>query len=234
MRPFFSYYGAKYTAAKHLGPPRHPVVVEPFAGSACYSTRWDVPVARLYDVSPDICALWDFLIKCSDRDIARIPDAFEHMDQVFGLPIGAQMLCRFWVAKGRAEPTGVLSPWYFEWRNSTDCRVWGPAVKDRIIRQKPMIAKWRIEQSSWVDIPLQVAHWHVDPPYNNASGARYPHSRIDFEALASWCMTLPGHVDVCENVGAQWMDFEPLCQVLSSRGRRDGSMSAEAVWRKAV
>ena len=232
MRPFFSYYGAKYTAAAHLGAPRRDVVIEPFAGSACYSTRWNVRRAKLYDVSPDICALWDFLIHSSEQDIAAIPDAFEDFEQVANLPRGPQLLVRFWVAKGRAEPTNVLSPWYFEWRNATDCRVWGPAVKQRITRQKPCIESWTIDQCSWDEIPVIEAHWHVDPPYNNAPGSRYPFSDVDFVGLADWCRNLPGAVDVCENSGAAWLEFEDLCEVVSSRGRRSGATSKEVVWRK--
>lgn len=234
MRPFFSYYGAKYTSAKHLGPPRHSLIVEPFAGSACYSTRWGAGNVRLYDVSPDICALWDFLIKCSERDIAALPDEFNHIDEVLALPIGPQMLCRFWIAKGRAEPSGAISPWYLQYRNAHDCRVWSRAVKQRIIRQKPGIAGWSVDQMSWDKIPLVEAHWHVDPPYNNAPGARYPHSQVDYLALAAWCRSLPGHVDVCENDGAAWLPFDPLCEVVTSRGRRSGAVSKEVVWRKVA
>jgi len=232
MRPFFSYYGAKYTASRYLGKPRRDLVIEPFAGSACYSTRWAPRRAKLYDISPDICALWDFLIHSSEADIAAIPDAFEDMDQVLSLPQGASMLVRFWVAKGRAKPTNVLSPWYFQWRNSEDCRVWSAAVKNRIIRQKPLIADWTIDQCSWNKVPLIEAHWHVDPPYNNTPGSRYPHSEIDFKSLGRWCQGLPGAVDVCENDGADWLPFQTLCEVVSSRGRRDGKRSAEVVWRK--
>ena len=232
MRPFFSYYGAKYTGAAHYGPPRSDLVVEPFAGSACYSTRWDVPVARLYDVSPDICALWDWLIHCSDTDVAAIPDAFDDFDQVERLPLGPRNLVGFWVAKGRAEPSRQLSPWYFQYRNSRDCRVWGPQVKARIIRQKPGIERWSIDQASYSSVPLVEAHWHVDPPYSNRAGSRYPHSDIDFGRLADWCRNLPGEVDVCENVGANWLPFEPLYEVVSTRGRRSGNRSQEAVWRR--
>lgn len=232
MRPFFSYYGAKHTGAKYLGEPRHPVVVEPFAGSACYATRWAPEQAHLYDVSPDICALWDWLIRCSEADVAALPDAFEHMDQVQALPSGAALLVKFWVSKGRAEPSGTLSPWYFQYRNSHDCRVWGPAVKRRIIEQKPRIAQWTVDQRSYRDIALVPAHYHVDPPYNNGPGSRYPFSAIDYADLAEWCRALPGPVDVCENVGADWLPFDPLYEVVSSRGRRSGYVSKEAVWRK--
>lgn len=230
MRPFFSYYGAKYTMAKHYGAPRYDRVIEPFAGSACYSCYWNVERAELRDASPDICDLWDFLIKCSETDIADIPDSFEDFGQVDRLARGPQLLVRFWVAKGRAEPTQVLSPWYFKYRNATDCRVWGPAVKARIIAQKPLISRWTIEQGSYEGADTsRAAHWHVDPPYNNTAGSRYPHSQIDFVRLAQWCRSLPGHVDVCENVGADWLEFEPLHSVVTSRGRRSGARSHEAV-----
>lgn len=232
MRPFFSYYGAKYTVGGRLGPPRRDVVVEPFAGSAAYSTRWGVRHAKLYDVSDDICDLWDFLIHSSGRDIKDIPDAFETNDEFLRLDRGPRLLCGFWVAKGRAETSSALSPWYFQYRNATDCRVWGPAVKARIIKQKPAIAEWTIDNLSWERIPQIEAHWHVDPPYNNSAGRRYPHSDVDYAALSSWCRRLPGSVDVCENAGADWLPFEPIGEVVSTRGRRGGKNSAEAVWRK--
>ena len=232
MRPFFSYYGAKYSTAAYLGRPRRRLVIEPFAGSACYSTRWNVRTAKLYDVSPDICDLWDFLINCSEADIERIPGEFQDIEQVMSLERGAQLLVRFWVSKGRAEPSGKISPWYFQHRNHTDCRVWSEAVKRRIVEQKPGIADWTIDNLSWEKIPIIEAHWHVDPPYNNAPGSRYPYSEVDYDALGSWCRSLPGAVDVCENFGAIWLDFDDLCEVVTSRGRRSGAVSKEVVWRK--
>jgi site-specific DNA-adenine methylase len=230
MRPFFSYYGAKWTMAKHYGAPRRGLVIEPFAGSACYATRWAPTQAALYDISPNICDLWDFLIHGSERDIARIPDSFDHIDQVCALPRGARLLVSFWVSKGRAEPSNVLSPWYFRYRNDYDCRVWGPSVKQRIIAQKPLIARWSVDCLSWDKIPLREAHWHVDPPYANSAGRRYPFGDVEYAQLAEWCRALPGHVDVCENVGAAWLPFRPLHPVVTLRGRRSGAVSHEAVW----
>lgn len=232
MRPFFSYYGAKYTVAKYAGPPRRDLVIEPFAGSAAYATRFAPETVRLYDVSPDVCALWDWLIRCSEADVMAIPDTFEAFDEVERLSKGASLLVRFWVSKGRAEPSGALSPWYFQYRNAHDCRVWGPAVKKRIVEQKPRIAGWSVDCLPYWEIPMIDAHWHVDPPYNNRAGARYPFSDIDYGHLGQWCSRLPGAVDVFENAGATWLPFQPLCEVGTSRGRRSGAVSREAMARR--
>ncbi|MDX2014161.1 MAG: hypothetical protein SFW67_28440 [Myxococcaceae bacterium] len=230
MRPFFSYYGAKWTVAKWLGPPRRDLVVEPFAGSACYATRWAAKRALLFDLSEDIVALWDWLIRCSTADVLRLPDRVESFDEVAALPLGPRLLLQFWVAKGRAEPSGALSPWYFQHRSSTDCRVWGSAVKARLVAQKPAIAGWEVRCGSYNEAPDLDAHWHVDPPYAGSPGRRYPKSDIDYAALAAWCMTRRGAVDVCENAGATWLPFRPIGTVVSLRGRRNGSRSEEAVW----
>lgn len=230
MSPFFSYYGSKYTGAKHYGPPRRERVVEPFSGSACYSLYWEVAHVDLYDKSQDICDLWDYLIHSSNADIKSIPSDLDQMSFA-SLPRLQRLLCGFWVAKGRAEPSGKLSPWYFKYRNSTGCRVWGEAVKARIIKQKERIKDWRVDCLSYEDIPLRdERHWHVDPPYNNAAGMRYPNSDLDYRHLGEWVRTLPGSVDVCENVGATWLPFDPLYSVNTARGRRTGAVSLEGVY----
>lgn len=232
MKPFFSYYGAKWTTARYLGPPRRDAVVEPFAGSACYSTRWDVKEAYLFDVSEDIVALWDWLIHCSVADVVAVPDRFEHIDEVMALPRGPSLLVRFWIAKGRAEPTQTLSPWYFQYRDAPDCSVWGPYVKQRVVTQKPGIASWKVAQLSYTQIPNCDAHWHIDPPYEGDPGRRYTHDVVDYAHLALWAQGRFGAVDVCENEGASWLPFTKLAEVVTSRGRRDGHRSIEAVWRK--
>lgn len=231
MRPFFSYYGAKYTVARYAGPPRRNLVIEPFAGSACYSTRYRLPYVSLYDVSEEICTLWDWLIKCSISDVRSIPDEFNDFNEVEKLPYGASLLVRFWVSKGRAEPSSKLSPWYFQYRNAADCKVWGPQVKERIVRQKPYIKFWTVDNLPYWKVPVREAHWHVDPPYDNEAGSRYPHSELDYAHLASWCRALPGTVDVFENEGAKWLPFRPLCDIVPSRGRRSGAVSREVMAR---
>lgn len=232
VRPFFSYFGGKWTVAGYLGRPRQRLVIEPFAGSACYATRWNARRVRLYDVSPDICSLWDFLISCSEADLAAIPDRFEDFAQIERLAPGPQMLVRFWTGKGRAHPGRTLSPWYHEFKDSGHAQVWGPTVKARLIAQKPLLADWSIDCLPWDRVPVTEAHWHIDPPYSGPPGRKYPFDKIDYPALAEWVRALPGSVDACENEGATWLPFQPLCEVVTSRGRRSGAVSSEAVWRK--
>ena len=38
---------------------------------------------------------------------------------------------------------------------------------------------------------------------------------IDYARLADWCRALPGTVDVCENVGADWLPFQLVLQILA-------------------
>lgn len=231
MRPFFSYYGAKWTMAKHYGPPRGSPVIEPFAGSACYSTRWAVDEAILVDLSPDIATLWAYLIAASPSDIMALPDALESNEELAALPNGPRQLLGFWVSKGRAQVSGVLSPWYFRYRDSDDCKVWGAPVKRRIASQVDRIKGWQIICGDYREAPdIAGAHYHVDPPYDNRAGRCYPHADLDYAALAEWCRSRPGPVDVCENAGAGWLPFAPVRTISTTRGKRSGAVSAEAVW----
>ena len=237
MRPFFSYYGSKYTGAKHYGKPMHDVVVEPFAGSACYSLYWNHPKVKLYDLSENVVLLWDFLINCSDSDIMAIPDYLSEGELFDNFSEGQRVLLGHWTAKGRAEPASHPSPWYHSHKHLSgrQCLVWGPKVKERILKQKPMIKDWSIDQKSYTDIDLQGEYtWHIDPPYNNYAGSRYPNSNIDYKHLADWCLSRNGIIDVCENRGATWLPFTDLYEVVSSRGRRTGHTSKESVYSNRI
>lgn len=213
------------------GGPRRDLVVEPFCGSASYSTRWCPNAVALYDISEEICSLWDWLIKCSEADVRSLPDRFESFDEIERLSRGASLLVRFWVSKGRAEPSNVISPWYFKYRNGTDCKVWGPAVKARVISQKPAIKNWTIDCLPYWKVPQRDAHWHIDPPYNNSAGSRYRFFDVDYGHLATWCNSLPGTIDVFENEGATWLPFKPLCNIETTRGKRSGKVSREMMAR---
>lgn len=242
MKTFFSYYGGKWRGAMRYGPPRHDLVIEPFAGSACYSTRWEHPNVRLYDLSDDVCAAWEWLIHCSDDDVRDIPDDFLSNEEWAALPDGPRQVVYWNVGFGEPRMGKSLKSWYLHYTNTgerigrlksrkkaggADCW-WNRSVKARILRQKPLIRNWTIERLDYRDIPIEEAHWHVDPPYQDTPGRSYQHNKIDFDHLGEWCKSLPGAVDVCENDGADWLSFKPLYAISGMRGKR----TKEVVWRK--
>ena len=234
MRKLFSYYGSKFRLAPHYGPPRRDLVIEPFAGSACYSTWWEAPKVALYDVNEDVCDVWDFLIGCSLRDIESIPDTFLTSDEWRGLDPGPRNLVFLNISYAEKLIAKNLPKWYLRKVNGLPLEkphpaiYWGQRVKRDILNAKPKIAGWSIDRMSYADIPLRDAHWHVDPPYQGPPGRRYKYSDIDYGHLGEWCRSLPGAVDVCENLGADWLPFRYLRTITAMSGYKP---STEMVWR---
>ena len=242
MRPFFPYLGSKWRGAKRYGPPRRGRVIEPFAGSACYSTWWEAPKVDLYDVSDSACAAWDWLIGCSAEDVRRVPLKFRSNDEWAALPDGPRQIVFWHLAYGRSDVGDALPEWFLRWCRTGELtgpvtdplseRIWGERARDRIVRQKPKIRNWSIDRKSYADIETSAvdAHWHVDPPYQGPAGRRYEHSDIDYAHLAEWCRNLPGAVDVCEHQGADWLPFEPLYAGTTANSAKQ---CTEVVWRNA-
>ena len=238
MKPFFSYYGSKWLGAKHYGPPRRNLVIEPFAGSAGYSVYWDCENVRLYDASEDICHAWDWLINCSEDDIRNIPAPIRSNEEYQALPNGPRQVV-FWKVKyADTRIRNELVKWYLTYtttgertgalKGNNTWVFWDENHREKIIKQKPLIKNWTVENLHYKDIPLEEAHWHVDPPYQGKPGRAYVHSDIDYAHLAEWCRSLPGSVDVCENEGADWLPFESLYSMPTSNRRK---FSHEVLWR---
>lgn len=238
MRPLFSRFGAKYRVARHLGPPRRDEVVEPFAGSACYSLFWEPKRVSLYDKDADVRRCWDWLLGCSVEDIMRLPAPIRSNEEWLALPDGPRQVIYWNVGFAQPRVGRHLPPWYLHYINTGErtgamlgnnkWRSWDESNRALIARQRPKLDKWTFEQLDYRDIPLREAHWHVDPPYSGKPGRAYRHNRIDYADLARWCRSLPGAADVCENRGADWLPFEPLTR---ARTTRSGKEMDEMVWR---
>ena len=72
------------------------------------------------------------------------------------------------------------------------------------------------------------ATWFVDPPYQSAGKHyRFGSDRIDYAHLSAWCQNLPGQTIVCEGGDANWLDFERLADIKTTRS---GKRATEAVW----
>jgi len=148
MKPFFSYLGSKYLLAKHYGAPEHPIVIEPFAGSAAYCLYHNVERAILYDLNPRIVAIWRYLISVRSSEVRRLPIDFKSTDDL-RIAEEAKYLIGFWINKGASEPCKQRSAWAIQYRNATDCKVWNEACRERIASQVDSIRRWRCYERSF-------------------------------------------------------------------------------------
>lgn len=198
--------------AASYGQPRFDTVIEPFAGSACYSTFWEPREVLLYDIDTEICLLWDYLINCSEKDIAAIPECFETIEEINALQPPVSTLVKRWIWFAETTEGRKSLRFHKKYRKSTNAGTWTAAARSRIIRQLPKIRHWKIEQCDYRNIPNREAHWHIDPPYNSKAGQSYRHGSkdIDFSHLSQWCKEREGTADVCEKAGANWLPFTPL------------------------
>lgn len=237
LRPFFSFYGGKWRAAPHYPAPEHRIVVEPFAGSGGYSVRHAAREVRLYDLDEKVIATWQYLIRATEREIRALP-LMGPRDNVNDLRVTqeARWLIGWWLNKGTTAPCNVPSRWMREPMPGRLETYWGAAIRERLARQVSAIRHWRSEVRSWDSVPDVGASWFVDPPYSGTPGVRYTHGNrsIDYRALGEWCLTRRGQVMVCENVGADWLPFEPFMVAKTTAGHGRARVSKEALWQGGV
>ena len=115
-----------------------------------------------------------------------------------------------------------------EWKYSEERPLfWSPKAKQRIIFAKSRIKEWTIEQSDYRNVSNQEAHWHIDPPYQKQMKAYNSGHSIEFPHLSAWCRSRDGAVDVCEQDGADWLEFKPLKRNVNLRRNN----YTELIWR---
>lgn len=183
-------------------------MIEPFAGSAGYSTRYLHHEVRLYDENPRVIGTWDYLIRAKGSEIKALPAAVEHLDDHPHLPQEAQWLIGWWLNRGTTHPRRRKAAWMS--LHGPDGCYWSERVRDRLAVQVELIRHWRAEVRSYDTIPDTRATWFVDPPYQGRVGSYYTHKFDDHEKLAGWCRSRSGQVVVCEHAGAAWLPFVPL------------------------
>lgn len=229
LRPFFGFYGGKWRdAVKHYPAPRFGVIVEPFAGSAGYCVRYASANVILGEIDPIIYGVWKYLLRVKASEILRIPD-LEPGQTVndLAIPQEARWLVGFWMNRGASRPRTRPSAWM---RNGIrPGSFWGDRVRTTIASQVDGIRHWKVHNCSFDRIPISgEATWFIDPPYER-QGRHYHHGAdaIDFAALGDWCRKRRGQVIVCENAGADWLPFESLADVKTTRSK---GRSVEVVW----
>lgn len=232
LRAFFSYYGGKSKIAQLYPPPKHKIIVEPFAGAAGYASRHHHHDVVLIEKNPKVFALWDWLINhATKKDIMDLPPKVHDVREE-DIPLGAKYLIGFWLMPAAAAPGNKPTKWAGSDPLDPN-RGWGIVPRNRLANQVQHIKHWRVLQgdfsraSSIISVP---ATWYVDPPYQ-MSGSHYPESskQIDFSALGDWCQSLLGQVIVCEQGGADWLPFRGLHN-FDRGGQRGPSRASEVVW----
>lgn len=227
-RPFFKYAGSKWILSKHYPAPRYDGVVEPFAGSACYATRYYERSVTLNELDPEIAALWRYLVVVDGQEIAKLPtDKLKPGQDIRELQIssGAKLLIRQW------QRVGMSNCWTIsKWCNMPG--LWGNAARDHVAASVEKIRHWRIIEGGYVSLPNKHATWFVDPPYIGLP--LYGSKNIDYERLALWCRSRRGQVIVCEQDSARWLPFMKFRKIVTGRRGQTCSRgdSAEGIWEK--
>jgi hypothetical protein len=209
-----------WNRARRFPAPQHDVVIEPFAGSAGYSTFYKCQNVILIDRDPIICAVWRFLISASEDEIAALPNMPDVGACVDDFPLiqEAKWLIGFWLNRGSSQPKKTRTA--FGARHDRAQLLWGENAKRRIVEQLPMIRRWRIIEGGYNEAPDIEATWLIDQPYQD-KGRYYRCKFNDFDALAEFSNARRGLVMVCEQEGADWLPFSPLGTFKSTRGTTD-------------
>ncbi len=234
LRPFFSYFGAKWRLGKHYPAPVYDTVVELYAGSACYSLHHHTRKVVLCEAYAPVAALWRYLIDCAQRgagaEILALPDIGDKSVDDFGLAPGPAALIGFWCNGASAKPCRHMSAWA---RAATHQLFWGSRVRERIAAQLSAIRHWSIIEGRFQDVaPYEPrATYFIDPPYQQA-GHAYGVSGVDYAELAAMTRAVQAEgaqVIVCEAEGADWLPFRPLATV-KAMPRDGGRVSREVIW----
>lgn len=230
LRPFFGFYGGKWRdTPKHYPRPKHKMIIEPFAGSAGYATRYWKHQVILCEVDPVIAGIWEYLVSVSEKEILSIPDLLPGQSTSdLRIAQEARWLVGFWLNRGTARPRPRPSKWMRE--KVRPGSFWGERVRNTIASQLQHIRHWKIHHCSYEECPVsRPATWFIDPPYQHAGKYySYGSSRIRYDQLGSWCRRRKGQVIVCENDGADWLPFRSLATLRTTRS----AQSCEVIWTK--
>jgi hypothetical protein len=228
LKPFWRYYGGKWRAAPRYPAPAYDTIIEPFAGAAGYSLRYPDRRIILVEKYPTICEMWRFLICATPDEIRRIPEVDDVDELPDWVPLGARYLVGFSMNSACSTPRRTLSSGRRKLRAlHRQFEGWTPSMRERVASQVGAIRHWRIIEDEYTAAPDMAAMWFIDPPYDNAAGRYYVHSKVDRSALRDWCGLRRGQVMVCENEGATWAPFETFA---TFKPGVNGRGSKEVLW----
>ena len=219
----WSYFGAKTNVIDRYPPPKFDKIIEPFAGTARYALKYfdrDITIIDNYKVLIDI---WLWLKLCSKLDITSLPrlKRGENIDDFTFDCQEAKNLVGFLVNKGLNYPRKTASSWVTTYRPN-----WFTFNYKLISENLFKIKHWNIQLGSYANFTNPQATWFVDPPYQHGGEIYVMNNKsINYLELAEWCKSRKGHIIVCENSKADWMDFK---EIISQKVRK--GMQTEVIW----
>lgn len=223
LKPFFSYFGSKYRLSKKYKSPSKNILIEPFAGSACYALHYPNKQVKLYDKYEVICGIWDYLIHASEKEILDLPMIdFDKSVEDYAICQEAKWLIGFWLMTASTKPGfRATSRSIKAFESNRRLYLWIIENRYKIANQVQYIRHWTIENKSYEEIKNEDATWFIDPPYQQA-GKSYKESskNINFDHLGVWCKSRHGEVIVCENEGSTWLPFESFSNIVNARRKQ--------------
>jgi site-specific DNA-adenine methylase len=230
LHPVFSYFGSKYRMAKHYPRPLHGVIIEPFAGAAGYSLLHPEKQVLLYDIYEPVVSLWDYLINVTKEEILSLPlddngHAFskEHPVSDCNIATEAKLLIGFWLTESQTSASRYPL-------SKSRGGNWTDRKRNMIANQVDYIKHWKVEYKSYDEIEVtRKCTWFVDPPYIQA-GKRYRNNNIDYQQLGEWCKQRSGQTIVCEQSGADWLEFSTFQQTSNGSNKT----YEEVIWTNAT
>lgn len=219
LHPFFSYFGSKYRMAKNYPKPSYDIIIEPFAGAAGYSLLYPNKQVILYDNYEPVVMLWDYLIKAKKEEILALPldnngHAFckEHPVSDCKIVPEAKILIGFWLTESQTSASRYPL-------SKSRGGNWTERKRALLAKQVDSIRHWKIEKKCYKEIDSKKGTWFIDPPYAQA-GKRYKNNIIDYSHLGAWCKERQGQTIVCEQSGAEWLEFKPFQSVKNASNKK--------------
>ena len=226
LHPFFSYFGSKYRMAKHYPEPVYDVIIEPFAGAAGYSLMYPMKQVVLYDNFEPVVRLWDYLIKAKKEEILSLPLDSNGHEFCKEYPVSdcniaeeAKILIGFWLTESQTSSSRYPL-------SKSRGGNWTERKRNMIANQVESIRHWKVENKSYDKIEFDgKCTWFIDPPYAQA-GKRYRNNNINYQHLGEWCKKRDGQSIVCEQSGADWLEFSIFKKVSNASNKK----YEEVIW----
>jgi len=231
--PLFKCYGSKWTASKRMPPPKHDILIEPFAGGAGYALRHADKRVVLAERDPHVRDLWTWLIGDATETLIReIPTSVPEGTDIRTLALdwGQRLLVKHWQRTNNVGDCWTISPW------GNKPGQWTANTRARVASEVGAVKRWRIlpcAAEAFRQMGQDKATWFIDPPYEFNYSYKQP--PIDYEKLGRLVQRLPGQKIACEARGKDgqvptWLPFEPFERRITSRRAAADPYSDEMIW----